>query len=173
MADKKENELTRANNFEWVRALDSNGNSIRISKSDLVSVLEGLLETASLTSKGLSAEGFCYIGTFVDVVKISPTDKGWGRYLLIFTFYDNGKGHLAEVIMPTQKSNNPVCLRKTDGNVLVKKDADNCVYVSSSSNDNYNIGVSCIGKTVDDGITISSITKSEYEDISTTDVAMI
>lgn len=134
---------------------------------------EGLLETASLTSKGLSAEGFCYINRFDGVVKISPTNKGWGRYLLIFTFYDNGSGHLVEVIMPTQKSNNPVCLRKTGGNVLVKKDADNCVYVSSSSNDNYKIGVSCIGKTVDDGITISNITKSEYEDISTTDVAMI
>ena len=45
MADKKENELTSANNFEYVRALGSNGNSIRISKSDLVSVLEGLLQS--------------------------------------------------------------------------------------------------------------------------------
>ena len=43
MADRKENELTKANNFEYVRALDSNGNSIKISKSDLVSVLEGLI----------------------------------------------------------------------------------------------------------------------------------
>lgn len=43
MADRKENELTKANNFEYVRALDSNGNSIQISKSDLVSVLEELL----------------------------------------------------------------------------------------------------------------------------------
>lgn len=135
--------------------------------------LEGLLETASLTSKGLSAEGFCHIGSFVDVVKISPTNNGWGRYLLIFTFYDNGSGHLAEVIMPSNKGNNPVCLRKTGGNVLVKKDADNCVYVTSSGNSNYRIGVSCIGKTVDDGITISNIPKSEYEEISTTDVAMI
>ena len=43
MADRKENELTKANNFEYVRALDSNGNSIQISKADLVSVVEGLL----------------------------------------------------------------------------------------------------------------------------------
>ena len=44
MADRKENELTKANNFAYVRALDSNGNSIQISKSDLVSVLEGLIK---------------------------------------------------------------------------------------------------------------------------------
>ena len=43
MADRKENELTKANNFDYVRALDSNGNSIQISKSDLVSVLEELI----------------------------------------------------------------------------------------------------------------------------------
>lgn len=53
MADKKENELTSANNFEWVRALDSKGNSIRISKSDLVSVLEGLMSVATETNNGL------------------------------------------------------------------------------------------------------------------------
>ena len=48
MADRKENELTKANNFEYVRALDSNGNSIQISKSDLVSVLEGLMSSMGL-----------------------------------------------------------------------------------------------------------------------------
>ena len=53
MADRKENELTKANNFEYVRALDSNGNSIQISKSDLVSVLGGLLPLATSTNKGL------------------------------------------------------------------------------------------------------------------------
>ena len=131
------------------------------------------MKTASLTSKGLSEKGFCYIGAFADVVKISPANKSWDRYLLIFTFYDNGSGHLAEVIMPSHKNNKPVCSRKTGSSILVKKDADNCVYVSSSSNDNYEIGVSCIGKTGDDGITISNISKSEYEGISTTDVAMI
>ena len=51
MADRKENELTKANNFEYVRALDSNGNSIKISKSDLVSVLEGLLPIDDINNR--------------------------------------------------------------------------------------------------------------------------
>ena len=53
MADRKENELTKANNFDYVRALDSNGNSIKISKSDLVSVLEGLIGTVNESRDGL------------------------------------------------------------------------------------------------------------------------
>ena len=57
MADRKENELTKANNFEYVRALDSNGNSIQISKSDLVSVLEGLMPTVSETKNGFIRKG--------------------------------------------------------------------------------------------------------------------
>lgn len=53
MADKKENELTSESDFAYVRALDSAGNSIRISKADLVSVVEGLMPGASVYSKGL------------------------------------------------------------------------------------------------------------------------
>lgn len=45
MADKKENELTSKSDFAYVRALDSAGNSIRISKADLVSVVEGLMQS--------------------------------------------------------------------------------------------------------------------------------
>ena len=60
MADRKENELTKANNFDYVRALDSNGNSIQISKSDLVSVLEELLKLNTMflkTSNTVYGEG--------------------------------------------------------------------------------------------------------------------
>ena len=56
MADRKENELTKANNFAYVRALDSNGNSIQISKSDLVSVLEELIGTATNSKSGLMSK---------------------------------------------------------------------------------------------------------------------
>lgn len=57
MADRKENELKKENNFEYVRALDSNGNSIQISKSDLVSVLEGLMPIVSETKNGFIRKG--------------------------------------------------------------------------------------------------------------------
>lgn len=43
MADVKESALTQQSDCKWVRALDSNGNSIKISKEDLASVVGGLL----------------------------------------------------------------------------------------------------------------------------------
>lgn len=39
MADKQESALTQQSDCKWVRALDSNGNSILISKEDLASVV--------------------------------------------------------------------------------------------------------------------------------------
>lgn len=44
MADKQESALTQQSDCKWVRALDANGNSIRISKEDLAAVVGGLLE---------------------------------------------------------------------------------------------------------------------------------
>lgn len=43
MADMKESALTQQSDCKWVRALDSNGNSILISKEDLAAVVGGLL----------------------------------------------------------------------------------------------------------------------------------
>ena len=51
MADRKENELKKANNFAYVRALDSNGDSIQISKSGLVSVLEELFPIDDINNR--------------------------------------------------------------------------------------------------------------------------
>lgn len=39
MADKQESALTQQSDCKWVRALDANGNSIRISKEDLAAVV--------------------------------------------------------------------------------------------------------------------------------------
>ena len=39
MADVKESAMAQKNDCKWVRALDSNGNSILISKEDLASVV--------------------------------------------------------------------------------------------------------------------------------------
>lgn len=50
MADKREDQLTTASDMAYVRALDSNGNSIRISKADLASVVAGLIENKFLHS---------------------------------------------------------------------------------------------------------------------------
>ena len=43
MADKQESALTQQSDCKWVRALDANGNSIRISKEDLAAVVGELI----------------------------------------------------------------------------------------------------------------------------------
>ena len=48
MSDVKESALTQQSDCKWVRALDANGNSIRISKEDLASVVGGLLSSLKL-----------------------------------------------------------------------------------------------------------------------------
>lgn len=51
MADIKESAMTQKSDCKWVRALDSNGNSIRISKEDLASVVGGLIGVVELGVK--------------------------------------------------------------------------------------------------------------------------
>ena len=53
MADVKESAMSQKNDCKWVRALDSNGNSILISKEDLASVVGGLLGIADKNKNGL------------------------------------------------------------------------------------------------------------------------
>ena len=53
MADLKESAMTQQSDCKWVRALDANGNSIRISKEDLAAVVGGLLgESNTLKQRG-------------------------------------------------------------------------------------------------------------------------
>ena len=53
MGDVKESALTQKSDCKWVRALDANGNSIRISKEDLAAVVGGLLgESNTLKQRG-------------------------------------------------------------------------------------------------------------------------
>lgn len=53
MADIKESAMTQQSDCKWVRALDANGNSIRISKEDLASVVGGLIGKANTDKDGL------------------------------------------------------------------------------------------------------------------------
>lgn len=53
MGDLKESALTQKNDCKWVRALDENGNSIRISKEDLAAVVGELLGNVTTEKSGL------------------------------------------------------------------------------------------------------------------------
>lgn len=56
MADIKESAMTQKSDCKWVRALDANGNSIRISKEDLASVVGGLLNYKTIIEKTTQVE---------------------------------------------------------------------------------------------------------------------
>lgn len=66
MADVKESALTQKSDCKWVRALDANGNSIRISKEDLASVVGGLLSNQKLYP-------YMYRGVAGDIDTITDT----------------------------------------------------------------------------------------------------
>ena len=55
----KESALTQQSDCKWVRALDSNGNSILISKEDLASVVGELLPAANYTINGMMSKNYC------------------------------------------------------------------------------------------------------------------
>lgn len=60
MADMKESALTQQSDCKWVRALDSNGNSILISKEDLASVVGELIGLATSNNNGLVSKDWCF-----------------------------------------------------------------------------------------------------------------
>lgn len=59
MADVKESAMAQKNDCKWVRALDSNGNSILISKEDLASVVGGLIGEANYAKTGMMGKNYC------------------------------------------------------------------------------------------------------------------
>ena len=123
MADRKENELTKANNFEYVRALDSNGNSIRISKSDLVSVLEGLLQIDGINNRAEDGVFIMFHRKSDDYPLAVKPDK-WASY--------QNSGEIAEGVMVVE-----------GGKILVVAPTEATLYWSSAA-------VSAGGKTTTD-----------------------
>ncbi len=53
MADKKEHDLTLASDCGWIRAIDSNGKSVKIDKSDFIELIRSNLPAATSEKKGL------------------------------------------------------------------------------------------------------------------------
>lgn len=59
-----ENELPKKSTVEYVRGLDANGNPILINKSDLASVVGGLLPVADASKNGLMSNDFYRANNF-------------------------------------------------------------------------------------------------------------
>ena len=92
MPDVKESALTQQSDCKWVRALDANGNSIRISKEDLASVVGELARNlifgkfgmkSNVNANDLIETGSYYLTTgitnartwtFFEVIRISNSN---------------------------------------------------------------------------------------------------
>ena len=92
MSDVKESALTQQSDCKWVRALDANGNSIRISKEDLASVVGELARNlifgkfgmkSNVNANDLIETGSYYLTTgitnartwtFFEVIRISNSN---------------------------------------------------------------------------------------------------
>ena len=123
MADRKENELTKASNFDYVRALDANGNSIQISKADLVSVLEGLLPIDGINNRAEDGVFIMFHRKSDDYPLAVKPDK-WASY--------QNSGEIAEGVMVVE-----------GGKILVVAPTEAMLYWSSAA-------VSAGGKTTTD-----------------------
>lgn len=73
MADVKESAMSKKNDCKWVRALDSNGNSILISKEDLASVVGELIGVATSEKNGLMSKSYVW-------KKVSTGGEKWVQF---------------------------------------------------------------------------------------------
>lgn len=62
MADKKESDINPASDFSYVRALDANGNSIKIHKDDLTTVISAAIGLANTNRNGLQRSTYAHSG---------------------------------------------------------------------------------------------------------------
>ena len=123
MGDVKESALTQKSDCKWVRALDANGNSIQISKADLVSVLEGLLPIDGINNRAEDGVFIMFHRKSDDYPLAVKPDK-WASY--------QNSGEIAEGVMIVE-----------GGKILVVAPTEATLYWSSAA-------VSAGGKTTTD-----------------------
>ena len=117
MADKQESALTQQSDCKWVRALDSNGNSILISKEDLASVVGELIGVATDDKDGLMPKGSYrkrdQLSGDIDLNEIM--DNGYYSLSILSgktNFPDGFGGYgVLEVINPNYDMKNAFCIQ--------------------------------------------------------------
>lgn len=171
MADVKESAMSQKNDCKWVRALDSNGNSILISKEDLASVVGGLLPESTNTNKGAASTGmFKAITVNSKGIKITPNKSSYTFINYRAIVYDNGHCYLYDIIFSSigLKSVSNFHVYKVFGTrdaPKLKQDSNGNLYIFPSSTSFNNTGISlyCISQV---NSAIPNITYSEVTDFN-------
>ena len=90
MADKQESALTQQSDCKWVRALDANGNSIRISKEDLAAVVGGLITRIPKLGNPLK-EGYIKKASFSPENALKKIEISKANGVVLVVAYHNTK----------------------------------------------------------------------------------
>lgn len=151
-----ENELPKKSTVEYVRGLDANGNPILINKSDLASVVGGLIGTATYKKGGLMPKGTKWIETQKDNEKYSRihipfTDSGQVCSFILTLSNTNGLGY--QVLCHAIKWNRTTLTsNKLSGevrySVKYKINADNSVDIYIGTDEFVHFFLSPIGMSV-------------------------
>ena len=98
--DKAESSLSSVSDVAYLRAIDASGNSVKISKADLASVLGGEFSIANSTAKQMLAYGFV------------------PEYLVDEALYDDFNSYTAHGIFAIQNAYDKANAPSNDGNVI-------------------------------------------------------
>jgi hypothetical protein len=78
--DKSESSLSAVSDLSYIRGIDANGNSVKISKSDLASVLGARLFVANYANNintGDGTSGFWFINGYTLGAPLAENEYGW------------------------------------------------------------------------------------------------
>lgn len=133
--DRMEKDLAAASDCAWVRALDADGKSIRISKADLVELIRGNMPVATDLDNGLLNKYWTkkVISRMIDIRRDEIYSFGTGGYfaalisntisgnsaIIIFSYFNIGILG-SESDFSNQDVDGKICIFKQDGIYVLK-----------------------------------------------------
>ena len=165
MADVKESAMSQKNDCKWVRALDSNGNSILISKEDLASVVGGLLPLATLgENNGFMPKsvGYKTISIKDTYAKISM-ESLYNSLTLSVSMYDGGEVGLFLLSISLAQSKYCKCglIGNKRGTRFYVKDKYLYIATTSTTNCHYCISSFSVNSQI---VSVDAIPRQEFDD---------
>lgn len=165
MADIKESAMSTASDCKWVRALDANGNSIRISKEDLASVVGELIGSATLGIRnGLMPKSVGYRTMTIKntYIKISM-ESLYNSLTLSVSMFDGGEVGL--FLLSVSLVQNKYCKCGLIGNKRTTRFyvKDKYVYIATTSTTNchYSISSFSLNSQI---VSVDDIPRQEFDD---------
>ena len=170
MSDVKEKDLPKMNDAAYIRALDSNGNPVLISKADLAQVAAELMPVATVEKDGLSSRYtrvvFHEDMTGRGAAKLSSIGSYGYAYLTIVA-YDGGSYAVYEVVAGKGFYFVKRTLGNTSGLKFKTDDAQTSLYVLREDFNNFSLGVFLQG-TSKPGFNVDGmlVTQEEYGELA-------